>query len=939
PITREWTRKPLEVAEIGKVLSKDPHLNIGVVTGKLSGIVAIDIDQPQIVGFNPESAMKKGALAHTTSKAHRLVFRSNNPEVLASKKITRKWTDLTEKEKEKVVDREKYEKEFKELRKQLEEGKITEKEFERKVPVITLIEVLGDGRQFLAPPSVHPEKGVKFGWITPLPESSEAILEVKNLDELKNVLWECVENKEVLFELFEKERLEQTRKFSKDVLEEWFETIREELDEAKDHGSYVTFHCPFHPPDEHPSFAIYRNTFLAIDFHDGKVYTLKELAEALDIKLPVKKTTTIEFREFKAISEIRQGKIFVKFQNDGNETVPVCIGAIDSDWMPKDAPSNVKAALESIGVRVKRGEPRRLIMQIKAELGNLAGNLTKSLIKELGNERVARSQADKLVELVLATCAKLFTNEHGEAYVAIKHGNAIEALPIRSNAFKRLLGYLFYKHEGKTPSNEVLTSALNTLEGIALYEGEKIKLSVRVAGDEKAIYIDTGDGEWNIIEITADGWRIIPHSQIVFKRSNITKPLVKPAEIGDIELIWKYCRIRQEDRLLFLAAVISFFVPGIPHPIVVIYGREGRNKSSCCRVIRKLIDPLSIEFQRFPKDEREAAIIFSSRWLIVLDNVSEIPQWLSDFLCRAVTGEGFETRELYTDKDTVPFTYRRCIVINGIYVPTLRPDAIDRCLFFETKAIPDEERKEERELWREFEKDAPFILKAILDALCKAIALLPQVRAELRRLPRMADFCVWGEAIARALGYAPLEFYNAYMGKIKQQKVEAVEKSIVGELLLAFMKDKQEWKGEPSELFAELRKLADMLQVKRFPKTPQHFSLELSRIEESLKGVGLIIEKGRESDRTRSRWIRLTWSSEKHSPPKGGEIVESSSTSSEPIEYVTIKVVKLPPVSEFYGVDGRIYKVEEVNKVLTLPEPNARPLLEKGYALRMGFSK
>ncbi|RLI81639.1 hypothetical protein DRP04_05705, partial [Archaeoglobales archaeon] len=240
---------------------------------------------------------------------------SNNPEVLAfSKKITRKWTDLTEEEKEKVVDREKHEKEFKELRKQLEEGKITEKEFKRKVPVITLIEVLGDGRQFLAPPSVHPGKRVKFEWITPLPESSEAILEVKNLDELKNVLWESIGNKEVLFELFERERLEETRRFPKVVLESWFEVIRAKLNEIEDRGNYIIFRCPFHPPDDHPSFAIYRNTFLAIDFHDWKVYTLKELANELGIQLPkgdmgVKGAITAQKRAFEETRHARERDI------------------------------------------------------------------------------------------------------------------------------------------------------------------------------------------------------------------------------------------------------------------------------------------------------------------------------------------------------------------------------------------------------------------------------------------------------------------------------------------------------------------------------------------------------------------------------------------------------------------------------------------------------
>jgi hypothetical protein len=102
-------------------------------------------------------------------------------------------------------------------------------------------------------------------------------------------------------------------------------------------------------------------------------------------------------------------------------------------------------------------------------------------------------------------------------------------------------------------------------------------------------------------------------------------------------------------------------------------------------------------------------------------------------------------------------------MINGISIPALKPDAIDRCLFFESAVISDGERKEEAQLWREFEKDAPYVFRAMIDAVSKAMRLLPEVRKELRALPRMADFCVWGEAIARALGYSDFEFYETYM--------------------------------------------------------------------------------------------------------------------------------------------------------------------------------
>gem|GEM_PF-3227334 len=80
-------------------------------------------------------------------------------------------------------------------------------------------------------------------------------------------------------------RVEKFDDTPKNKLLELFEQVRPYLNIAKEYPNYFTVHCPFHPPDEHPSFAIYKNTFLAIDFHDNKVYTLKELAKALGVKL------------------------------------------------------------------------------------------------------------------------------------------------------------------------------------------------------------------------------------------------------------------------------------------------------------------------------------------------------------------------------------------------------------------------------------------------------------------------------------------------------------------------------------------------------------------------------------------------------------------------------------------------------------------------------
>ena len=233
---------------INEIITSRFKLNVGIVTGELSKIIRIDVDQPKILGWNPEPAIKKGALAHTTSRGTAIVIRSENPEVLAfSSKLVKK-------------------------REEIDQNLLFYPEDAEKES-ITILEILGNGRQFVAPPSIHPSKGIKIEWITPLPENPEDILTINSVDELYSLLLECCENKELVNELFEDYFKQKARadtgeegKEAEKLLEKWLEIILKHVKVAKDCGNYILIHCPFHLPDAHPSFAIYKNTFLAIDF-------------------------------------------------------------------------------------------------------------------------------------------------------------------------------------------------------------------------------------------------------------------------------------------------------------------------------------------------------------------------------------------------------------------------------------------------------------------------------------------------------------------------------------------------------------------------------------------------------------------------------------------------------------------------------------------------
>ena len=72
---------------------------------------------------------------------------------------------------------------------------------------------------------------------------------------------------------------------SDELLERWLRQIKAKLKVKSEGARYISCSCPFHPPDRHPSFAINKQRYYAVDYHTGEVYSLKELAEKLGITL------------------------------------------------------------------------------------------------------------------------------------------------------------------------------------------------------------------------------------------------------------------------------------------------------------------------------------------------------------------------------------------------------------------------------------------------------------------------------------------------------------------------------------------------------------------------------------------------------------------------------------------------------------------------------
>jgi hypothetical protein len=126
----------------------------------------------------------------------------------------------------------------------------------------------------------------------------------------------------------------------------------------------------------------------------------------------------------------------------------------------------------------------------------------------------------------------------------------------------------------------------------------------------------------------------------------------------------------------------------------------------------------------------------------------------------------------------------------------------------------------------------------------------------LPRLPRMADFALWGEAVGRGLGWEPESFIWTYEESRREASESSLESSPLGDLLLRLATTMMNWECSPSELYQILTEEAGKKAAKAaaWPKSTQRFTTELRRLAPQLRMHGLSVISSRTRD---SRVIRL----------------------------------------------------------------------------------
>jgi hypothetical protein len=283
---------------------------------------------------------------------------------------------------------------------------------------------------------------------------------------------------------------------------------------------------------------------------------------------------------------------------------------------------------------------------------------------------------------------RYFRTPDGTVY-AQKNGHPV-ARPIRSQGTtgshrQELMVGLFRDGRGVF-NGTALKEALDLIEALALAEDVQ-SVHIRVApGFDGATWLDLGRDDGQSVRIHPTGWDILtPDPQeVCWRRTQLTGELPLPAKDTNgkgIDLLMRLCNFANaETECLAIAWLIGCLGPSVPVPAPFLTGPQGAGKSTGGRMLVRLIEGMSGDLRRAPKDEENLIAAVAAGWVTALDNLSHMTPDLSDAMCCIVTGAESVKRALFTDGNAFRARYRRPLLLTGIDVGVIRPDLAQRLL-------------------------------------------------------------------------------------------------------------------------------------------------------------------------------------------------------------------------------------------------------------------
>jgi hypothetical protein len=443
------------------------------------------------------------------------------------------------------------------------------------------------------------------------------------------------------------------------------------------------------------------------------------------------------------------------------------------------------------------------------------------------------TKAQLLVEIMRGVGIEFAHSPTGRAF-AVLDGQAIGC---DSKDFVSLCSAIYWQKYRSTIGKSTVEDVIRALTGICR---ETREIPVRVWRDTSRIVLDLGT---SMLAVTDSGIQEV--SDALFARPagflSLPEPVMPRSDSEAADWCEEMRGLLCLDRprwVKCIAWLLGVLRGEHPYTILLIRAEQGSGKSTLAACLRRLIDPRRPIMTGAVREPRDLVIRAEHQHILLLDNISSLPGDISDALCRLSTGDGLETRSLYSDRDLAVFDVAAPVLITSVVDAVTRPDLLDRALMLDLPIR--RSRRTDAEIMRDFEALRPRVLGALLHAVARGLGSSEVLIPDEVRMRAPAEFAA---RAAPALGIRAEEIVEAYLTS-RGAAHDVLSEDPVVDAVLKWLAPGKEWTGVMGDLLMTLDRQRPLGRPspRGWPESPRAMGAALCRLAPALRGFGVYHE-------------------------------------------------------------------------------------------------
>jgi energy-coupling factor transporter ATP-binding protein EcfA2 len=446
-------------------------------------------------------------------------------------------------------------------------------------------------------------------------------------------------------------------------------------------------------------------------------------------------------------------------------------------------------------------------------------------------------------------------NAAGQVFVHARQEPNPRAIAVRSKAFGRLVRKIAAEADDLLTTRDVQELAEQCV-ALAAADATELVVHLRSATEQGVgMVIDRGTPDRSRIALRDGQVHLIQEGSFaLLHRPDSMEALPVPAETGDWEALKPYLNMVDDEQIL-LVALITFVIAHpksarVGYPLLMVIGESGAGKSTLCRILRALIDPNTADVQLMPRNHRDLAASLANQYLLVVDNVRDVPNHMSDALCVVATGGTIAGRRLYTDDEEHQTRVHAPVVLNSIHPAVTQEDLASRLVTVHLRRMQQGDRKAEDSLLDDFSAALPGIYRGLLDLA--ALALQQRDTVKVSKTARMATFSRWCAALEGPLEMPPGTLQALYLENVQAARYETIMDNPLAMAVITLAKGRGlPWTGTPAALLRTLEQATEQEYLTRgsWPPNPNAMSKRLKALAQLLEEQDVYLEFHRGTQR------------------------------------------------------------------------------------------